>query len=571
MSSRKTNFIEESAMLFLCEELDTSLALRIALLLKHREYRQIIDLSIDPKEYVCHKKFSIDYMLVKFLSKWKGLTKHLKIDTRAVAEDTWISVEFQNYLTNNRLRTSKGHGPFENVIMRAQSKIASILGPFSKERAMKHTRWSNGATVDLKHGVTLEKKISAIQTVTQSALPHMHDAMQGDYHWFEAITGQRPEGPFCSLYSTMFSVIKSSRYVTVPKTAKTDRSICAEPTGNAFLQQGVLRYMTDRLSRYGIRLDDQSINQRLAHSAWFEDLATVDLQNASDSLAIELVYLLLPLDWALYLDDLRCKYTNFKGRDVLTEKFSSMGNAFNFPLETLIFYALAESVIVEQHAMGKPSVYGDDIIIPSSCYNRLVEVLNYCGFEINHSKSYKEGNFFESCGAHYFKGHNVTPVYQKEICNDMPESIRLHNRLYRWAERQHIFNDMIRTPRLSRKLTKLLIDSDEYPEIPDYAEGDDGFLRPVAALRYVKYDRNYGFKCRTLVFIPKKTAARCEIALLAAKLRIPQYSNASARGRCQNVDPKRGVWKKRTRYFPERVVGGECHYATLLSFNVFES
>jgi hypothetical protein len=64
------------------------------------------------------------------------------------------------------------------------------------------------------------------------------------------------------------------------------------------------------------------------------------------------------------------------------------------------------------------SVYGDDIIVPTSCYTMLVTALQFFGFELNKSKSYASGPFRESCGADYYLGEQIRPFYKKDRWTD---------------------------------------------------------------------------------------------------------------------------------------------------------
>ena len=83
-----------------------------------------------------------------------------------------------------------------------------------------------------------------------------------------------------------------------------------------------------------------------------------------------------------------------------------MGNGFTFELETALFWAISKAVA------GHASVYGDDIVVPSASVGFLREVLYYVGFEFNEKKShYGLSKFRESCGGHFFDGHDVTPLY----------------------------------------------------------------------------------------------------------------------------------------------------------------
>lgn len=173
----------------------------------------------------------------------------------------------------------------------------------------------------------------------------------------------------------------------------------------------------------------------MAARAYKDGLATIDLESASDTMCHGLVLDLLPPDWFVYLDALRSKSYVIDGQWRSFEKFSAMGNGFTFELESLIFYALARSVVPVEESQDV-SVFGDDIIVPAKYAPQLLELLDYVGFLPNKQKTFVSGNFYESCGKHYHKGFDVTPIYQKEYPNDESETYRLANRLYRWSVRQ---------------------------------------------------------------------------------------------------------------------------------------
>jgi hypothetical protein len=145
---------------------------------------------------------------------------------------------------------------------------------------------------------------------------------------------------------------------------------------------------------------------------------------ASDLISTEVVYHLLPIDWAAALAYGRSSHCEVEGEVVKLQKFSSMGNGFTFPLESLIFYALAKAACDDEN--DAVSIYGDDIIVPTEKYQRVVSALHAAGFEVNLSKSYHSGPFRESCGKDYYLGVDIRPFYLKDRLSGQAAFI-LHN------------------------------------------------------------------------------------------------------------------------------------------------
>lgn len=202
----------------------------------------------------------------------------------------------------------------------------------------------------------------------------------------------------------------ANRLEFVPKNWKTYRSIACEPEGNVFLQLAFDTYVKGRLRRVGIDLSDQSKNQQLAKEGSLDGrLATIDLSMASDTLAFNAVAWLFPKSWFDYLNAVRSPRSRGEA-SVQYAKFSSMGNGCTFALETLVFYAACRAL-----GSKECSVYGDDIIIESSLVVPLVRLLRFFGFSVNTDKSHFTGPFRESCGANWFQGTDITPVYLRDI------------------------------------------------------------------------------------------------------------------------------------------------------------
>lgn len=220
----------------------------------------------------------------------------------------------------------------------------------------------------------------------------------------------------------------------VPKTALTHRSIVVEPVLNGLVQKGIGSYLKSLLLKQGIDLSDQTRNQRLAREGSIRDnLATVDLSMASDCVARELVWSLLPFEWASFLDTYRTGVVEYKGIITRLEKFSSMGNAFTFELESLLFFAITKAVCRHLKVSGNVSVYGDDIICPVQAYDLLEKVLTFCGFKFNKKKSFASGPFRESCGADYYQGIDIRPYYNEHVISERVLYV-MHNWFMRHCE-----------------------------------------------------------------------------------------------------------------------------------------
>jgi len=220
---------------------------------------------------------------------------------------------------------------------------------------------------------------------------------------------------------------------TVPKNTEIDRVACKEPDLNLWCQKAYGNVIRNRLKRVGIDLNDQTNNQLLSKvGSETGGYATIDLSSASDSVTRALVARLLPRAWYDILDSLRSHITVIDGVEHRNWMFSSMGNGFTFELESLIFWALAKSVAFLTNSRGRLLVYGDDIIVPTEMSRTLVQVLGFCGFLANSKKTFSEGPFRESCGAHWYMGSDVKPFYVRARILTIPDLIRALNQMRKW-------------------------------------------------------------------------------------------------------------------------------------------
>lgn len=243
-----------------------------------------------------------------------------------------------------------------------------------------------------------------------------------------------------------------------------------------------------------------------------------------------------------------------------------MGNAFTFELESLIFWALTLSTMECAGIHGELAVYGDDIIVPSEIAPLVIDTLEGCGFEINRKKSFISGRFFESCGAHYFDDHLVTPAYMRRSTDPREkdrkydaraELLRFHNRLRRWELRISGNTEYPLTSACCRFLRKYyernFSDGRAIPAVPDGTLGDDGFLRPVS---YFPIDINHGFYCHVLQWEQRRVPAK-DLPLFAYKLRNPYTTYAHKRDGVLKDLQGEGRYKLRRRYIAASDITGD--------------
>jgi hypothetical protein len=472
-----------------------------------------------------------DYLAYSYVRKYKGLNtgespalKQKRL--RQAALDSFTESEMRNRLTNARFRHDLPRltPRVRHTLLCAQQKVESWLGHAPVLAKMfRASKWSGGATATLKRGACVDQK-QANLSVSTSALAYARAVIQGDIHWLRALGFPQDVGPLSLLYSE-FQIQECEVFDTVPKDIWTDRTIGKQATLNGFLQQGVHSFLRTVLSDVGLDLSDQTINQKLAEDAWSLGLATVDLRNASNSLSKGVVSFLLPPDWYRFLDAIRHRRTLIGDEERELEMFSAMGNAFTFELETLIFYALSLAVREQSGQKGKVSVYGDDIIVPAGCRELFLEVFSFAGFEVNESKSFWTGPFFESCGKHYLHGVDITPIYQKEVIESPESYIRAYNRIMRYCLRAYGEKGSEVAQTIAGSLMRGFPLRGALPQIPYFSEGDDGFLVDKSSLTI----KNGEYMCRVLrkepVLYPGEPRA-----LLAYKLRYPFFSNACPRG-----------------------------------------
>jgi hypothetical protein len=218
--------------------------------------------------------------------------------------------------------------------------------------------------------------------------------------------------------------VDCSRLSFVPKTTVISRTICVEPSLNMFYQLGFGAVLERRLKTYfNIDLTKQpEFNRRNARVGSLRgSLSTIDLESASDSISTELCRRALPKEVFDLLMALRTPSCSLGENVYAFNMISTMGNGFTFPLQTILF-ASAVAAVYRVHRRvarfgfrGACGAFGDDLIVHSSMYDRVVSFLTFLGFRVNSAKSFSKGPFRESCGCDFFNGRNIRGVYAKSL------------------------------------------------------------------------------------------------------------------------------------------------------------
>lgn len=438
-------------------QLDTPRSLTCAILLRYEEMDQLVSLTVDPRSYdpvdwrvgrrrlsdpICMEgiaRFRKDIQATEFLRKCDGLATSYDLEERAV--EGFYASEKQCKQTNDLLQfllelpvsKTKLEKRMRLVVEKARTWLKATLGSLPE---VLDGRFGPGATFESntwgwsRRNATAYDKLSCTPCITPAAA-YLEDVCLWQHPIGKAWANAVPD--------RWIPRVRGNRFTTAPKDATKRRGICIEPGANLIMQLAVGGVLRSRLKRAGIDLiSGQDLHRLLAQLASeLGHLATIDLSNASDTVAYLLVKLLFPADWFALLDSLRSPMTyletNGHGRWVKLEKFSSMGNGFTFELETLLFCALL-------HAAGcnigtDTYVYGDDIICPTERSADALAILRAFGFTPNPRKTFTQGWFRESCGGDFFAGQAVRPYYMKELPDDATSWIGVANGLWRSSKR----------------------------------------------------------------------------------------------------------------------------------------
>lgn len=199
-----------------------------------------------------------------------------------------------------------------------------------------------------------------------------------------------------------------------------------------FAQQGLRRVLEDLLARdphYSLIMSTNNQDRNFRRSRSFEKYSSIDLSDASDHLSLGLAKLLFPKWFYKTLIRLRASKIMLPS-DEYVDSYSTlftMGNALCFPVETLVFSTLVSAALQYYSGLSAKetedcmSVFGDDILVRSEHYHKVIRVLGDSGFVPNEDKCCYATVARESCGSWYYGSFDVIITRIKctqKVCTD---------------------------------------------------------------------------------------------------------------------------------------------------------
>lgn len=325
--------------------------------------------------------------------------------------------------------------------------------------------FSNGATAETRRGAGIQQKIRCRRTIKAA----LADTLIS----------------FNSPYYTEFDLIEPPAvWQTVPKGIDKRRGISKEPTVKQYYQKALadhLEYWFKTHSEIHVDLNSQEKSRQLCLQGSSDcKWSTIDLSSASDTITWKLVKKLIRGIPALesYLAAVRTEMVELTDGSVLKmAKYAPMGSSLCFPLECIVFAAVASYACWVSGIPQKYQVYGDDIVIDSRAFNACVQLLTDLHFTVNVDKSFgPTSHFLEACGMEAYMGVDVSPcriprrfdivkLRRSKSPQQLDCAIKLANRLSEYGlrrARRHLVCDILAV----------------YPQVPFSVNPELGIYHP---------------------------------------------------------------------------------------------
>lgn len=300
------------------------------------------------------------------------------------------------------------------VLQRARTICRRILGSYNMEDHIRECKFGQRADVgNNARNAYLDVKLSTVLTGSAEHIKWFKsNYLPGDSLLQEIITGK-------------YDVVNALSLVNVPKSYKALRSIMPNTRLGVLYTYGLGRLIQERLKMEGLdirRLQDKHRYYARIYSK-NRKCVTADLSAASDSFTSELVNRLLPREWYNALKLGRVDRFVLNDTQYYMRSFMTMGVGFTFQLQTLLFYSIIKAIMELSSTRGRISVYGDDLVYPTTLHGYVSQIFTDIGFVLNEDKTFIGQSFRESCGGDFYHGIDVRP-FQPEGSSQLQTSAR---------------------------------------------------------------------------------------------------------------------------------------------------
>jgi hypothetical protein len=378
--------------------------------------------ELDQPDPVAFKHFrQLVYLVYKLEIPYDKETEQSVLDSFVVVDNALPEVDASPFLN----REGDQYIPRAELVLsdewlkQARSTIARAVSSFDPTGDLIVPRHGPGV-VATGESVLEKSKLSRIYKHLEIVYPFTEWMMYSANHVVDSINDR-------GLRRVTLVDEATAKVVLVPKDSRGPRLISCEPLEVQWIQQGLGRALvrhieSSRLTRGHVNFIDQQVNRRLAmegsrNGQW----VTLDMKEASDRVSLALVKYLFQ-DHPRLLEALlatRSPLTRLPdGTVVRLKKYAPMGSALCFPVESLVFWALAVSAIrltgrTWRESIRSVYVYGDDIIVRKEDYTILLRLFPLVGLKFNDQKCCVARSFRESCGCDAYNGIDVTPIKLK--------------------------------------------------------------------------------------------------------------------------------------------------------------
>ena len=260
-----------------------------------------------------------------------------------------------------------------------------------------------------------------------------------------------PFGPFrVPIAGGTAAQTHTSRVRFVPKNYKALRAIAMEPVYSQYqatqVAKGLERLFNSKKSVYHpygrLNLRSQDRSRELAIKGSEQGLlATIDLTAASDSLSYPVVDACTPDCFSAWWANQSVQF-DLDGKVYPLHIPLTMGSRVTMALQTWVYWvisALACTLVANgdntllSSLLDNVAVYGDDIIVPTSCAETLIDILTTCGLIVNIDKSFysEDYHYREACGIEAYNGEVVSSCYwPRGVLEKHEQYVSLYNRVY---------------------------------------------------------------------------------------------------------------------------------------------